>query len=251
MDSFESDSRHEFPVAAVPKKREPFWGYDDLAVFLGLAAASIFVTALALRLILLAMPRLREDPILAALPAQIVLYVLLLFSLALLFRIRYGQALWPSLGWITPRLPLWMTALAGVLLPFVLTGIGFLLRAPKIDSPFEKFTKSDVWLVIFGLFAVILGPAFEELIFRGFLQPLFSKTLGLIGGIIVTAFIFGALHGPEYQWAWQYVLIVTLAGVAFGWMRVRSGSTIASTVMHAAYNAVFYSVVVSQRFGIS
>ena len=38
----------------------------------------------------------------------------------------------------------------------------------------------------------------------------------MVAGILLTASTFGCLHGPEYSWAWQYVVAVSLAGVVFG-----------------------------------
>jgi membrane protease YdiL (CAAX protease family) len=86
--------------------------------------------------------------------------------------------------------------------------------------------------------ALTFAPFFEELLFRGFLQPLFSRSLGVAGGIALTALLFGALHGPEYNFHWQYVAAISLVGAALGAVRYRTGSIITSSVMHACYNLV-------------
>ena len=50
---------------------------------------------------------------------------------------------------------------------------------------------------------------------------------------------FALLHGPEYQWAWQQLLVVGLAGVAFGYVRYKTGSTTARrSLLHSAYNVM-------------
>jgi membrane protease YdiL (CAAX protease family) len=51
--------------------------------------------------------------------------------------------------------------------------------------------------------------------------------------ILITAFLFALLHGPASlaQWVW-----FTATGVAYGSIRVASGSTSAAAIMHAAYN---------------
>ena len=51
-------------------------------------------------------------------------------------------------------------------------------------------------------------------------------------------FRFALLHGPQYAWSWRHVLLIAVAGSAFGWWRVTHGSTGASALMHAGYNAV-------------
>ena len=42
-------------------------------------------------------------------------------------------------------------------------------------------------------------------------------------------------------------MIVAAAGAAFGWMRYRTGSTKASTIMHAAYNALFFVAMAGEK----
>jgi len=56
----------------------------------------------------------------------------------------------------------------------------------------------------------------EELIFRGFLQPLLVRSLGAPAGILATALPFGLLHFQEYGNSWRHVLLISLSGVAFG-----------------------------------
>jgi membrane protease YdiL (CAAX protease family) len=43
------------------------------------------------------------------------------------------------------------------------------------------------------------------------------------------------------------VLMITLAGAAFGWMRQRTGSTKAAAIMHASYNGVFFVLLAMQQ----
>jgi uncharacterized protein len=101
-------------------------------------------------------------------------------------------------------------------------------------------------LIFFGLIAIVFAPVFEELFFRGFVQPLLSRTLGTLAGIVITALLFGALHGFEYSWVWQYTVFISLVGIVLGFVRARTGSTIPSTVMHGFFNAVS---VVALAFG--
>jgi membrane protease YdiL (CAAX protease family) len=102
----------------------------------------------------------------------------------------------------------------------------------------ELLDKSPVILALFGVMAITITPFFEELLFRGFLQPLFSRSLGVAGGIGLTALLFGALHGPQYGLHWQYVAAVALVGAALGVVRYRTDSIITSSVMHACYNLI-------------
>jgi membrane protease YdiL (CAAX protease family) len=58
---------------------------------------------------------------------------------------------------------------------------------------------------------------------------------------------FGLLHLQQYGNSWRHVLLITLAGAAFGWMRYRTGSTKAAVIMHAAYNGVFFVLLAVQQ----
>ncbi len=91
-----------------------------------------------------------------------------------------------------------------------------------------------------------IGPLCEELVFRGFMQPLFVRTLGPLVGILITAALFGSLHLAQNQFTWQSGLLITAAGAAFGWMRHISNSTRASTLMHSAYNLAYFLAAFSQ-----
>jgi membrane protease YdiL (CAAX protease family) len=64
--------------------------------------------------------------------------------------------------------------------------------------------------------------------------------LGAPTGIAITAAVFGLLHGPEYSYAWQYVILIGVAGACFGWVRYRAGSVIPAVLMHGGFNAVFF-----------
>jgi membrane protease YdiL (CAAX protease family) len=68
----------------------------------------------------------------------------------------------------------------------------------------------------------------------------------LPAGLLVTALPFSLLHGPQYNWSWQRLLVLTLASIAFGLIRHRTGSTAASSLTHAAYNLTFLAGMLMQ-----
>jgi membrane protease YdiL (CAAX protease family) len=101
-------------------------------------------------------------------------------------------------------------------------------------------------LILTGLFGVSIGPLCEELAFRGFLMPLLIRSLGAWAGVLITALPFALLHGPQYSWSWQHIVLLALAGTAFGLVRHLSGSTAAAVMTHATYNLTFFSALVMQ-----
>ncbi|MBV8553762.1 MAG: CPBP family intramembrane metalloprotease [Acidobacteriaceae bacterium] len=235
-----SGAETTLPTVLVPEQpaRDPFWGYSDLALVVGLLIASVAILIAGVGAFALVYRNLRSDPTPLLLPTQFALYLFVYLSFWADFKLRYNKPVFTSLGWRQPNVNLIACAVGGVILAFAISALASVLHTPKIDSPFDKLASSTFSTVVFGIMAVAIGPLFEELFFRGFIQPLLSRSFGTLAGILLTAVLFGSLHAPEYSWAWQYALAVSLAGAAFGWLRARTNSIIPSTVMHACFNAV-------------
>jgi membrane protease YdiL (CAAX protease family) len=127
---------------------------------------------------------------------------------------------------------------AGLLLAVSVLALAALLRAQDTPSPMQDLMNDPLSAPWVAVFAVSVGPAFEEIFFRGLLQPVAARTAGVAGGILIGSVPFALLHGPQYAWSWRHVLLIAVAGSAFGWWRFRTRSTGASALMHAGYNAV-------------
>ncbi len=225
--------------------REPFWSYADLALVVGLTFGML---ALAAILLLVAYHGvLTTDSPGLVLSSNLVLYLILYIAFRAVFGLRYGKPVFWSLGWRPAHYNTLLVAGGGVVLAFAISGLAALLHTPKINSEIEKLLQSRASLVMLGTMAVTIAPLFEELFFRGFLQPLLSRSFGVVAGVLLTAVLFGSMHAPEYEWAWQYALAVTLVGAVLGWVRARTGSIIPSTIMHASYNAVFFVAAAFQH----
>jgi uncharacterized protein len=237
------------PAAPVPVvERSPFWGYADLALVIGLMVAFVAAILLAAMGVVFAIPALRQNEAQLLLPTQIALYGAVYLSFWIVFGLRYRKPVLASLGWCPAKFNLWFIAIGGVLLAFLVSALAALVHTPKVPSPVESLMDSPVLLSLFGVMAVTIAPFFEELVFRGFLQPLLTHSLGAIAGILITAAVFGSLHAPEYSFAWQYAVAVSLVGAVLGWVRARSNSIIPCTVMHGAYNSVFVAALIFSKF---
>jgi membrane protease YdiL (CAAX protease family) len=85
---------------------------------------------------------------------------------------------------------------------------------------------------IFGLILFVGIP--EELLFRGVYQEAFSRLWTPRVGWIVASILFGAAHivkrYPPLNW--QYALLATVAGLAYGWVYQRTGKLAAAAVTH-------------------
>ncbi len=217
----------------------PFWTYQDLALVAGLFVASIALIVVAVSVVAHFYPKLQSDQAALIFPTQFALYGLIYVSFRMVFGLRYGRAVFESLGWTRTSFRLWMAAGGGIVLALAVGALAAALHTPKVDSPMEKLAETPVSFALLAVMAITLAPLFEEMVFRGFLQPLLSRSFGVVAGVLMTAALFGALHAPEYAWAWQYAVAVAIAGAVFGWLRARTNSIVPSTVMHGCYNAFF------------
>lgn len=250
----EPDPLESLPVEPPPDiqpprpQREPFWDYVDLALVLGLIFFGLVVITAITALVVTGNKHLNDDLTYLALPTTVAAYAVVYFALKLVLGSRYGRPVFRSLGWRRSNFSLGIAAGGGALLGFSLSLLGTALRTPRVKSPFENLGSTPLSFVLLAIMAVILAPIFEELFFRGFLQPLLSRTFGAIAGILITAALFGGLHAPEYSWAWQYAFCVSLAGVVFGYLRYRTNSLIPCTVMHGCFNALSVIALAIQKW---
>jgi CAAX protease family protein len=231
-------------------RREPFWGYLDLLLMFGFVCAGLAGVVLVGAVAMVVWPRLKDDPMPMVLPLQLVFYAILYAGFVVILQLRYRAPVLVSLGWRRTAFHPLFAALGGVALALGLAVLASLLHTPQVPSPIDKLVTSRSSLILFVATAVIAAPFFEELLFRGFVQPLLSRTFGILAGVLITAALFGALHAPEYSWAWQYALVVSLAGAVFGWIRARTGSIIPGTIMHGFYNLAFVAGYLATNRGV-
>lgn len=234
------------PVAP-PPPREPFWGYGDLALFIGMALPCLLVGALAVQAVVALLGIQVRRQVYILLPGQFVGYLVLFTLLWLVFRLHYRRPFWRSLGWVPSGVPASHLVLGGVALAFAVAFASAVLRTPDVDSPMKELLAHRGAIVMVAIFGTTLGPLAEELAFRGFMQPLFVRSAGAAGGILLASLPFGLLHLQQYGWSWRHGLLITLAGAGFGWVRHRTGSTRAATVMHIAYNCTFFLALIAQK----
>jgi uncharacterized protein len=115
-------------------------------------------------------------------------------------------------------------------------------RAIGFLPPFHWNSPS---LARFGSeFAIILGATAlpEEILFRALIQNAIVQKLGRNAGtLLLSAFIFGCAHlnngsGPLPNW--RYMILATIAGVAYGKVFEKSSSIFASAGLHALVDLV-------------
>src|ERR1700674_6052583 len=92
--------------------------------------------------------------------------------------------------------------------------------------PIQEIFKNRSGAMLLMAMAVFVAPLVEETVFRGYLYPLFAKSLGVLPGILITGVLFGLMHGSQLGWTWRLVLLLTLVGVIFTFARARTGTVL-------------------------
>jgi membrane protease YdiL (CAAX protease family) len=147
----------------------------------------------------------------------------------------------------------------GLLVGFMMQIVTSLVAPPK-TMPIDQFflTPADAWLM--ALFGTLVAPAFEEICFRGFLVPAFAiaydwlslprtpearahwqttTTLSpdsLIFSAVLTSVIFAWMHADQYAHQWAALLALFSISLVLTFVRIKTGSVAASTLVHASYN---------------
>jgi len=224
-----------------PERENPFWSYEDLALFVG-ALVPCAAVALAIASVIRFPSRGVQNVVF-----QFLFYLLTLGVLYFLIGRRYDRPMWRSLGWTFHFRGAWICAVAGPPLAIGLAALGGLLRAPESVS-IQKLITDRASLIAVVTFTVLIAPIFEELVFRGFLLPLLARSLGPWLGILLTAVPFALLHIATYGWVWQIIVVVGIAGIVFGYARVRTGSTAASFLIHMGYNGMLFIAFLLQKW---
>jgi uncharacterized protein len=199
---------------------KPYWNYEDIGVFFLVLVLIGFLLRLLVRFHVLARSELSNPSLLL----QFLLIASLLLALYLVLKLRHHRSVLHSLGWIWPHPMYMIVALAaGVLLA---SGVTLYLRYCHRSTP-------QIGLLELLFLGISVGPILEESFFRGFLLPLLAQTTGNVVAVVLTAFLFALLHQPNDLAHW---VSFTATGVAYGWLRVGSRSTMAAALMHSAYN---------------
>ena len=166
--------------------------------------------------------------------SAVFLGILLLITLGLPKRPMFGlrpPASWSrALGW----------SAAGLVAIWALT----LATSPLLDAGEEQGLLPEEWdrdrlipFIVVGLAITIVGPAVEELMFRGVGYALLEP-YGKWVAILVTGILFGALHGLLIA-----LPVLAAFGVILGWVRWRTASIYPCIALHAVFNGIAIATV--------
>jgi membrane protease YdiL (CAAX protease family) len=200
------------------------WGYADAALFFVAVFFLAVIFRLGVHLHLLSRTAL-DNP---RLSVQVLISLALIGSLYAIVRLRHGPCAWTLLGWSWPRRIYVVAALLGGI------GLGFAMdMIARARTPATYLIQGWNLVLLDGL----LGPVIEESFFRGCLLPVIAHRSGPTLAILATSVLFATLH-PVNAFVQWFCFVAT--GTALGWIRVKSGSTTASALLHAVYNVTLF-----------
>lgn len=209
--------------------QQTYWGYEDIGIFF---SCTLFIGLLinsAVHLRVLNQATLNRP--LLILQAAVLLS--LMGSLYTILKVRYRRHVWLALGWTKLNRRRAVDA----------TLVGMALAIPVVlFIHWSQWPLPVIPVWDFVLLGAVLGPALEESFFRGCLLPVIARTLGAPVATFISALLFTALHKPPTSAQW---IFFTITGIAYGWLRVRSGSTTAAILMHSVYNITLFLFQIS------
>lgn len=100
-------------------------------------------------------------------------------------------------------------------------------------------TTGDIAVAVLAV--VVAGPLAEELVFRGLVHRIFSRTWGPWPAIAVSAIVFGLVHGEPW-----YLFGLIAVGALLGFIWEATGSLACCWLAHSVHNGVSLAVMLAR-----
>jgi HAD superfamily hydrolase (TIGR01509 family) len=130
------------------------------------------------------------------------------------------------LGWVAGMLAL--VALSD--------GLTKLMGRPIVPEIMVEAYRTAGFLPLFWLALMVAAPLTEETLFRGFLfEGIVHSRSGARGALIVTAGMWASIH-VQYDWYGRATIFIF--GLFLGYVRLKTGSTLVTMVLHSLMNLI-------------
>ncbi|HTV34809.1 MAG TPA: CPBP family intramembrane glutamic endopeptidase [Xanthobacteraceae bacterium] len=144
---------------------------------------------------------------------------------------EYLALVWPPMRTV-------MAGIIGIVVIIALTDALLFVSGRAIVSDFQTVSyttaAAEGWLPLMWIATVLVAPAGEEILFRGYLFRGFVRSeRSAWPAIIVISLLWASLH---LQYDWTGMTEIGVAGLFLGWVRWRSGSTLLTFLLHALFN---------------
>ena len=134
----------------------------------------------------------------------------------------------------------------------VIAAVAIVAAAWPVTRSYFESDEADVSFGAMLVRALVVIPiatvVLEELAFRGVLLGLLRRDGSTLIAVALSAALFAVWHVPPMLGRDSApaiagtVAVTAVAGLAFGWLRVRSGSLLAPALAHTATNSVVFAL---------
>jgi membrane protease YdiL (CAAX protease family) len=248
----------------LPEDLRVSWSWPHLIIFIFFGFASLMIVQLGFvfyvsanrHLSAVQVQRVFENSPQLLVETNVLWYALLFLFLYVTLAVLRDVPFWRSLGWrklsAHPARGTgsgWMYFFSGCGLAIFVALASYNMKDTD-HLPIQELFKNRSGALLLMSMAVFVAPLVEETVFRGYLYPLFAKSLGVIPGILITGVLFGLMHGSQLGWTFRLVLLLTVVGVIFTFARARTGTVMASFLLHLGYNSMIAltSIIATRGF---
>lgn len=238
------------PVAPPAQKRDPAWGYLEIATVVASFVLALFLCgglgyALARTASLFhgATPQQITTNPLFFIPVQLAAYVLTFGVMAMIVSIKSDERFFTAIRWSMPTPDEGLRyALLGVGMALAVQVLSAFLPFPK-SLPMHEYFREVRFAYVMAAFGLAVAPLAEELFFRGLLFPVLVRTMGQVAAVVATGAMFSLMHRNQLAWAWAPMLVLFGVGMVLTTVRARSDSVAASWITHVAYNGTLFALL--------
>jgi hypothetical protein len=235
-----------------------------------LVSAAAAATALHFHLFGVHTEKQAIDNIHYTLGTQVIWYLAALALWTLLFPLVWHTGFFAGIEWraraaFRLRWQLFSAAFACFVLAII---DGVFLPGPK-EAPIDQVFRMPGGAWFLFAFGITLAPFIEEMIYRGFLLPAFctlwdwaaesiqdrptrwpdenGKTKWSISAMvfasICTSVPFALMHGQQTSYSVGTFVLLMFVSLALCWIRLSTRSLAASTIVHACYNLLLFTLM--------
>lgn len=118
--------------------------------------------------------------------------------------------------------------------------VSFISLIPIPQSLMESYVEATESATIGSLtplaiiVTAVVAPIIEEIVYRGLFYTRLKRCMPMLGAMILSSFIFGLMHGTALIW----VIYAAVLGFVLSWVFEKSGSLLASVLVHMGFNLV-------------
>ncbi len=152
-------------------------------------------------------------------------------------RVGYAPMAWRGVLLVYPPFFIaWLGIALGYL--HIMHAVGFpVAPQPELQGLADGGSSTDGFAVRL-IVIVVIAPIWEEILFRGYLFAGFAAYLPKVWTHLLTATVFGLVHGLEYAFP------VGVLSLLFGYLRARHDALLPAMLAHALHNGITVTVAV-------